>query len=218
MDWKKKEYWLIISILILTSAYSYTLRYSKVNPNIPVDLESIPLRIGDWSGKSLKIDKEVIEILKSDQSILRKYVNSQGEEVYLYMCYFKDQKYGAQIHSPKHCLPGGGWTILKHERIVLPSTDSIIPEHKVNLLEISNGKIKQMVLYWFATGNTTISSEWMLKLNLIKNALLGKPRDATFIRLSFSLTDEQDINHRSKVLINFAQHLLVNFHNVINDL
>lgn len=213
MGWKKKEYWLIIFILVSVTFYSYSIRYSKYSPDTKIDLESLPLTIGDWFGKSLKIEQEIIEILKSDQGLLRKYVNSQGEEVWLYMCYFKDQKYGAQIHSPKHCLPGGGWVILKHKKIALPSIDSIIPEHKVNLLEISNGKIKQMVLYWFIMGDNTISSEWMLKLNLIKNALLGKPRDATFIRLSSSLSDEQDITYKSRILIDFAQNLLISFNN-----
>jgi EpsI family protein len=35
--------------------------------------------------------------------------------VTLYVGYFTDQKEGEMTHSPKHCLPGGGWNPVESE-------------------------------------------------------------------------------------------------------
>lgn len=214
MDWKKKEYWIAILLLGLTGIYTSTLRFSKPTMSAQVDLENIPQQIGDWVGESYELDKRVIEILKSDQTIQRRYVNSSGAEVWLFISYFRDQKYGAQIHSPKHCLPGGGWKIKDHRRIRIKSTNAAVTEHNINQLDIENGQERQQMLYWFETRGGKICSEWMLKLDLVKNSLLNKPTDAAFVRISGNVLSTNDVSANGTAQIfDFVRALSPYLHN-----
>ncbi len=59
--------------------------------------------------------------MKLTDYILADYVNVDRKPVNYYSAYYESQKKGAVPHSPKLCLPGGGWRIEKLDEI--PVTD-----------------------------------------------------------------------------------------------
>ena len=52
-------------------------------------------------------------VLKVDDYVMLTYSNKQGETIGLYIGYFEVQREGMGIHSPRQCLPGVGWSIIK---------------------------------------------------------------------------------------------------------
>lgn len=181
MSWKRKDLWLV-GLLLLTGVLVNLLRYSRVESKKLVNFSPIPLMLGDWRGEEYFFSDQTYQILKADASILRKYIHRSGRELWLFISYFKSQEYGAQIHSPKHCLPGGGWKILSKEkiRINLDAGANL----KVNKLIIAEKNSREIMYYWFQTRGGVITSELGLKLDLMFNSLRRKPTDAAFIRIN----------------------------------
>ena len=70
----------------------------------------------------------------------------------------------------------------------------------------SNGRAKQLMLYWFWTRSGIITSEYGLKIDLAKNALFRKPTDAAFIRIDLPIINNN--LHRSlQVASGFIQDI-----------
>ena len=187
MNWRKKEFWITSGLLVITLILVNLLRYSRVESQKLPGFALIPMQSGNWSGQEYFFPDQTYELLKADASTLRRYANSEGKELYLFISYFKSQKYGSQIHSPKNCLPGSGWKILNREktRIKGSSGSSLL----VNRLLISDNQSKEVMYYWFQTRSGLVTSELGLKLDLVLNSLKRVPTDAAFIRINLPLNE-----------------------------
>jgi EpsI family protein len=187
MNWRKKEFWITSGLLVITFILVNLLRYSRVESKKLPGFALIPMQSGKWSGQEYFFPDQTYELMKADASTLRRYTNSEEKELYLFISYFKSQKYGSQIHSPKNCLPGSGWKILSREktRIKGSSGSSLL----VNRLLISDNQSKEVMYYWFQTRSGLVTSELGLKLDLVINSLKRAPTDAAFIRINLPLNE-----------------------------
>jgi EpsI family protein len=183
---RKKEYWIALGLLLLAGVYGFTVRYQHVEVAETIDLQGIPMSIGEWQGEDFFFTAEVLDVLKADETFNRRYMNRSGEEVWLFIGYWKDQKYGAQPHSPLHCLPGSGWNIIRNERTPVATGSNghaATPDFEANFAVIQNQEYQQQMLYWYQTRSGTLPKELQVKFDLARNALLRRPTDAAFIRL-----------------------------------
>ncbi|MEJ2307119.1 MAG: EpsI family protein, partial [candidate division WOR-3 bacterium] len=169
---------LIAALLILTGALTYTLRYIRVQPDTIADFSAIPMHDRNWSGEEILFSDETYAILKATKSTMIAYKSEEEPGPGLFIAYFQDQKYGAQIHSPRHCLPGSGWGILKHTHEKIQVNGKTLP---INRVLIGARENRQLMYYWFVTRTGIITSEFGLKFNLFMNALFLKPTDAAFV-------------------------------------
>jgi len=181
---QKASFWLIVILLIAAGIFSYGLRYLEVQPDRQADFSQIPMQAAGWQAEEIFFSESAYEILKATLSTMRAYRSQEQLAPVLFIGYFKDQKYGSQIHSPRHCLPGSGWGILTHRRTTLSLGAQRLP---INYLIIGDRNNRQLMYYWFETRTGKITSEFALKFNLFLNALLLKPTDAAFIRLTINL-------------------------------
>ncbi len=71
-------------------------------------LKSFPLQLDTWTGTDVPIEKEVLDVLGPGDFLLRIYQEQAKQEPYvdLFIAYFRSQRAGDTIHSPKNCLPG----------------------------------------------------------------------------------------------------------------
>jgi len=190
MKWNSKGFWIVVILLAITGIYTNILRCTRVAVKEQVDLKQFPKQIGEWqTEESYILDQKTLEILKSNQDVGRRYVNSRGQTIGFFIAYFNDQKYGAQIHSPKHCLPGGGWKIIHKETYTIQLQSSPLYQLKMNKLVTSNKRFQELMVYWFWTRGGTITSEYGLKIDLAKNALFRKPTDAAFVRINLPIME-----------------------------
>ena len=183
MNWKKADFWVVVGLVVLTGILVNLLRYSEVRPQTRPHLSSLPVQSGNWQGERTHFDETTYEVLKADESLLTFFRSPQGQ-VWLFVAYFESQKYGSQIHSPKNCLPGSGWKILKKEKVKTNLASLKGKKLEMNRLVISDGTSQQLMLYWFVTRSGIITNEFALKLDLVFNSLKRKPTDAAFVRIS----------------------------------
>lgn len=172
-----------VVLIILGGIVGNALRFTDKKPDKIAELSKIPLVINEtYYGREYPIDDLTAEVLKATVATNRVYSTADGASFQLFIAYFESQKYGSQIHSPKHCLPGSGWKIetIEPYELSLPDGSKKIINHSV-----IRDQFKQVVmLYWYETRSGSIRGEYGLKLDLIKNSILFDPTDAVIIRLT----------------------------------
>ncbi len=150
---------------------------------ITKSLSLFPANLGEWKTvSSRKSGEKVIKMLGVDDYIEYNYVNSSGQRVNFYAAFYEAVGNGKGYHSPKNCIPGGGWGI---EEI---NTVEITPNGYTNPVRISEMIIRnrneyQVVYYWFQNRGRIIASEYWEKIYLVLDAIFKKRRDGTFVRL-----------------------------------
>ncbi|MCJ7508748.1 MAG: EpsI family protein [candidate division Zixibacteria bacterium] len=206
MSWKKADFWIVVGLVVLTGILVNLLRYSEAKPQSRPHLSSIPLQLDDWQGEELHFDKATYGILKADESLLASFRNPKAQ-VWLFVAYFQSQKYGSQIHSPKHCLPGSGWKIVKKEKVVTNLTTLRGNKLAMNRFVISDGTSQQLMLYWFVTRSGIITNEFSLKMDLVFNSLRRKPTDAAFVRITIPFEQGKE-QEAWEVATDFMNHFV----------
>lgn len=198
---------IFISILILVGgAAGNYFRFMEAIPDHGPDFGMIPMTQTAYSGEERRFSEESYEILQADTSTLRLYVGDDANPIWLFIGYFSSQKYGSQIHSPKHCLPGSGWKILSQEpyQLQLSSTAGRL----INRLVIDNRGRQQLMLYWYETRSGTIRNEFGLKWDLMLNSLQVRPTDAAIVRVNLPLNSDESIDDATARALTFLEQFL----------
>jgi EpsI family protein len=178
-----KRFLILLAILVPFGTMAVILRTLVVEPERPSDLSHVPLQIGEWQGEDIGIGEATAASLQATETLLRAYRKPDGSYVTLFIAYFRDQKYGSQIHSPRHCLPGGGWVVANLERVPFDLGKRTIT---CNRMKIAKREVADQMFYWYRTRTGELASEYSLKLDLVRNSLLLSPTDAALIRLTVS--------------------------------
>ncbi len=146
-------------------------------------LSSFPVQLGDWSGKDIPLDTETLQVLGPGDFLVRRYLASGSNLPYvdLFVAYFPSQRTGDTIHSPKHCLPGAGWTP-EHNDIVTLAMPGHAP-FPVNRYVISRGGARDLVLYWYWAHDRGVASEYWAKYYLVKDAIFMNRSDGALVRI-----------------------------------
>ena len=197
---------LIVSLVILLGGICGNyLRFVETELERGPSFGEIPYETSNYTGEEHRFPEPSYKILLADTTTLREYHDNEGNPIWLFIGYFRSQEYGSQIHSPRHCLPGSGWKIRRHEPHVLRLRSGRIKV--VNRLVITERQKKHLMFYWFETRSGTIRNEFALKWDLMKNSLLRRPTDAAFIRLNLPVTDSDGIEVATDRAIAFLNEL-----------
>src|SRR3954447_2729789 len=106
-------------VLILALAAATLAQGSKPTP-LQKPLLEISKNIAGWTlTASAALDSPTLEQLKPTSYLSRTY-RKDGRQVELLIVYYAQQRAGESMHSPEHCLPGGGWRIANRESVALP--------------------------------------------------------------------------------------------------
>jgi EpsI family protein len=96
----------------------------------------------------------------------------------LYVGYYDRQVQGKAIHSPKNCLPGGGWETMVNDRMPLPGGQGTI-----NRVIIANGGTRALVYYWYQGRGRVEANEFQVKWDLLRDAALYGRTEEALVRI-----------------------------------
>ena len=83
-------------------------------------LATIPEQVAGWKSISTsKLDQETENVLSASDYLYRTY-EKDGHQADFFVAYYAMQRAGEAMHSPRNCLPGGGWEIWKYDTISIP--------------------------------------------------------------------------------------------------
>ncbi|MDG1818205.1 MAG: VPLPA-CTERM-specific exosortase XrtD [Porticoccaceae bacterium] len=168
------------------------------------ELISFPLKFDDWFGREDRIEADVAEKLGFTEYVMINYQNLQHRPVNFYVAYYASQRKGVSPHSPKVCIPGGGWEIAKFSR-------TTVDEMPVNRVLIRKGTQDQIVYYWFEERGTPIANEYLKKWLLFKDALFLNRTDGSLVRVTTPvMSDEtlEDADLRAQEFIRISRNKL----------
>ncbi len=200
----------IISLIILVVAMGFSFGKEERKEIIPdrVAFSSFPDQLGVWQGKKDVFDAGILSGLAgmTDYTI-GDYIDPDNNKVNFYVAYYESQKNGGAIHSPKTCIPGGGWLI--NEIIQVP-LEGVLVDGKpvmVNRVEIAKGDYKQLVYYWFQQRGRSITNEYLLKWFLFWDSLTMHRSDGALVRLTTTIMPNEEWEVGDQRLKKFAQSL-----------
>ncbi len=173
-------------------------------PNVPEShqpLREFPASIAAWRSEDLPFDADVAEATGADDYINRVYLG-RTPPIELYVGYYKDQRSGDAIHSPKNCLPGSGWEPVHSAVLQIGSADGPV---FVNEYLVEQGSHRDMVLYWYQTRRRIVASEYLAKYWLVVDGLRHRDTDGTMVRVWTTAADGED-NARARAT-DFARHI-----------
>ncbi len=179
---------LIACALLLGALLGLQLRSTGEAVPIRRTLESLPTSLGTWRARETsRLEPDIVSLLKVDDYLMRRYVDGDGRALWLYIGYWSTQRKGAQIHSPRNCLPGAGWEPIEASRVTVPLPPPYGPI-VVNRYLIQKDRDQQVVFYWYQSQGEAIAGELTAKLRMVRTAIARNRTDGALVRVSSPVT------------------------------
>jgi EpsI family protein len=214
-----KRWPFVVALAMMAGTWALLASRSRAEPAVERrPFSQLPLQLGDWRGEDRAMERDVLDLLKLTDYVLRVYVPESARQgssafdrqvrqeaapVYLYVGYYGSQRTGATYHSPKNCLPGGGWVFKSIDPItgLLPGR----PDAVVNRVVIEKGLDRQLILYWYQDRGRIVASEYAAKGYLILDATTRNRTDGALVRISTPmLGSEQDAFAHAAAFVKLA--------------
>jgi len=142
-----------------------------------------PMKLGRWTGHKDSMEGVYLDALKLDDYLLAGYGDGAGSAVNLYMAYYTSQRKGEAVHSPRSCLPGGGWQLRDFDQRTMGNVKIDGQPLRVNRTLIELGDQRELVYYWFQQRGRVITNEFTVKWYLFWDALTRNRTDGALVRL-----------------------------------
>ena len=193
---------LLIAVVI---ALSFVVPKRVEVPPQRANFSTFPLQIGEWKGKGDRLDQIYIDTLKFDDYIMADFVNQNHQVVNFYVAYYASQRKGESAHSPRTCIPGGGWEITSLTQRTIDGVSVAGHPLRVNRTVIQKGETKELVYYWFQQRGRVITNEYLVKWFLFLDALTRNRTDGSLVRLTAFVNPGESLEDADKQLVAFTK-------------
>lgn len=203
--------WSIAIVLLLAATVAMAKLPHGTVMELSQPLQTFPLELADWHGFDQPLTDRITAAAGVDAYLSRFYFRLGGDNVGLYVGYYKSQQTGEWVHSPKNCLPGTGWQPVKASEVVLHVPDGrALP---VNLYIVENDREKLLVLYWYQSHGRVISSEFAAKIYLVIDAIRLNRTDTSLVRITTKLGNDE--NKTRQLAVSFAEQIIPRLDQII---
>jgi EpsI family protein len=168
-------------------------------------LDSFPSAVGEWQAREgVIVDPDTMNVLKAKDYLMRRDQDRQGRSVWLFIGYWQSQRKGAQPHSPKNCLPGGGWEPLEASTVTIALPKPFAPI-TVNRYVIQKNRDQQLVYYWYQSQGKATAGEVAARLEMMKNSIVRHRTDGALVRVSSPVYDS--VRETSDRIVKYIQEM-----------
>lgn len=169
------------------------------------DLENLPLEFAGWRNEPQDVSKATIDVIGADDHLITNLLSPKNEVFNLYIAYLNAQRHGHSWHSPRQCIPGGGWEITSHE--IIPTTTDDGKTYHYNRIVIENRGARQLLYYWYDQRGRKVADEYVMKTLLVADAVRIRRTDGAMIRIMTPVVDAEPIEDADKRLLGFMKEL-----------
>jgi|BarGraIncu00222A_1022003.scaffolds.fasta_scaffold83476_2 EpsI family protein len=206
------RYWTMIAVLLAgTAGMGFLSHGESTPPSRP--LTEFPKDIGNYrTVAEIPFDQNTLKVLGVTDYLNRVYLSPNDGELGLYVGYFRTQRTGATIHSPKNCLPGAGWQPMVSETHQLALDDG--RKVPINLYVIRKDLDQEIVLYWYQSHGRVVASEYWGKFYMVYDAMRLNRTDAALVRITVPVRNGDMDGARSQALA-FAKQVAMDVGQII---
>jgi EpsI family protein len=112
------------------------------------------------------------------------------------------------MHSPQHCLPGAGWTFDWQKYVDLQDIDR--KNYRVGEYLITNGEMKQFVIYWYQAHGRSVPNEYIAKAYMVTDAIRMNRTDGALVRVITQVMPYESLETAEARAIQFTQNMAPN--------
>jgi exosortase D (VPLPA-CTERM-specific) len=170
-----------------------------------LEFESFPAQLAGWTGQRSALEQVYLDTLMLDDYLLADYRQGEGPPVNFYVAWYNSQRSGQSAHSPRSCLPGGGWEFTSFEQRALPGVLVHGQPLRVNRAIITQGDARLLVYYWFKQRDRNVTNEYAVKWFLFRDAIGRNRTDGALVRLVRPIPKGADEASADAELVRFAQ-------------
>jgi EpsI family protein len=167
--------------------------------------DAFPAQLAGWSGRRSPLEQVYLDTLMLDDYVLSDYRQGDGLPVNFYVAWYNSQRSGQSAHSPRSCLPGGGWEFTEFGQRSLPAVLVHGQPLRVNRAIIAQGDARMLVYYWFKQRDRNVTNEYAVKWFLFIDAIGRNRTDGALVRLVRQMPKGTDVADADAELVRFAQ-------------
>jgi EpsI family protein len=220
---KSPRFWVVI---LLLAATAFVLQSRGDTDRVPVSqpLSQMPDRFGDWTAQDVPLTDDTLAVLGKGDFLNRVYTGQpstasspaiRSAPISLFIGYFPSQRTGQTMHSPQNCLPGAGWTFDSQRYTSLQDVNG--KNYKVGEYVISNGDVKQFVIYWYQAHGRSIPNEYKAKLYMVVDAIRMNRTDGALVRVITQVLPSESLDNAKTRAVQFTQQMAPNLPRFIPD-
>jgi EpsI family protein len=169
----------LVTALLLAVTAGYVFLHPPANLAVGRGaLAACPATLGPWDGTDLSFENAVIEELRADDLLIRRY---QGPSDVAWLCvvFHQNRRYGA--HDPRLCYESQGWEIGKPGHAVV--ADGTPGGLTVNRFVASRREDSRLVYYWWLTGELATADAGAFRRAMAVSGALENRSWGAFVRV-----------------------------------
>jgi exosortase D (VPLPA-CTERM-specific) len=197
----------VILLIVFGATAALLPRQAEIHPQ-RVAFAEFPMSIGEWRGHRESLDGIYTDALQLDDYVLADYANAGGGDANLYIAWYNSQRKGGAVHSPRSCLPGGGWQMREFAQRTLTSVVVNGRPLRVNRTLIELGNQRQLVYYWFQQRGRVIANEFAVKWYLFWDALTEHRTDGALVRVITPLPPTGSVEDADRRLTDLVSRIV----------
>lgn len=147
-------------------------------------LRGCPERFGEWNGTDLSFEDAVVDELKADDLLIRRYERG-GQKVWLCVVYHQNRRYGA--HDPQLCYESQGYVVTHPERHHVD--DGTPAGLDVNRFVAERSHDRRLVYYWWTTRDLTTTDRDAFRNRMMMSGALENRSWGAFVRVEALMRD-----------------------------
>ena len=177
-----------------------------VRPPLRQSLASIPLDIGDWAGRDEPVEADIVERAQTTEYLNRTYESRKRPGLRLRL-WINFSIYGTNLrHSPKICLPSGGWNEIESLTRVLAVPLDARRSIEVTRLGYQRGELVEHVGFWYYIFGEGNLENYVRQLSITSRSSHGQTTRGSSMTVEVFYPGDHDAE--GEALKEFAQELV----------
>ena len=150
-------------------------------------LAACPARFGDWNGTDLSFEDAVVDELKADDILIRRYQRG-NDRVWLCIVYHQNRRYGA--HDPRLCYESQGYMVERESHAAV--ADGHPGGLTVNRFIAERTRDRRVVYYWWTTEGMSTADAGDFRRRMAMRGALDNRSWGAFVRIEGLVRDGDD--------------------------
>jgi len=152
-------------------------------------LDELPRVVAGLEGVDLAISEEEQQAAGMTSFTYRAFTRDSRVAFTVYVGFYEAQSQGRSIHSPKNCLPGGGWEPVSSGSHTFPVGEQSVT---VNRYVIEKDGVRALAYYWYQGRGRLAWNEYRVKWDLLRDKALYGRSDEALVRIIIPLTPQDE--------------------------
>lgn len=182
-------------------------------PALRQPLSSIPRDLGDWVGKDEPVDPDIVERAQTTEYLNRTYESRKQPGLRLRL-WVNFSLHGTNLrHSPKICLPSGGWTEIESLTRVLAVPLDSGRSIEITRLGYQRGELVEHVGFWYYIFGEGSLENYVRQLSITSRSSHGQTTRGSSMTVEVFYPGDND--SEGDALRQFAQELVKSLETIL---